>query len=236
MTQKMPLFPLNTVLFPGAPISLHIFEERYRMMIGRCLEQGSPFGVVLIRSGDEVQADDPWIRRLRALAGAAGEPDPAQGSPAIPHGIGTTARITDSVRLDDGRYYLVAMGQHRFRIQYLIQHQPYLVASVSYLPEESSDALHDAADVLRQAYQHYWSRLQAATGYAHEVERLPEGVVELTYWLAHRLRVDTQRKQHWLEADVATRISEMTAAIEAEVALLPGVRPPGEYGSIWAWN
>ena len=74
MTQKLPLFPLNTVLFPGAPIQLHIFEERYRLMIGRCLEQSSPFGVVLIRSGSEVSPDDPWVRRQLELADAARRP------------------------------------------------------------------------------------------------------------------------------------------------------------------
>jgi hypothetical protein len=236
MTQKLPLFPLNTVLFPSAPISLHIFEERYRLMIGRCLEQNIPFGVVLIRSGDEVSSDDPWVRRMRALSGAAGEPDPLQKPPIVPHPIGTTARITDSVRLDDGRYYLVATGQQRFRIQYLVQHQPYLVASVAFLPEESSVSLIEPAMRLREVYNHYWEVINAASGYQHDAENLPDDVVEMTYWLAHRLRVDNARKQRWLESDVATRVREMTAAIQAEISLLPGERPSGEYGSVWAWN
>ena len=57
MTYKLPLFPLNTVLFPGVPITLHISEERYGLMIGRCLEQSGPFGevdgpaVVAVRAG-----------------------------------------------------------------------------------------------------------------------------------------------------------------------------------------
>ena len=52
--ELMALFPLNTVLFPGMPLPLHIFEERYKLMIGRCIEQERPFGVVLIQSGPEV--------------------------------------------------------------------------------------------------------------------------------------------------------------------------------------
>ncbi|MFL5806657.1 MAG: LON peptidase substrate-binding domain-containing protein, partial [Roseiflexaceae bacterium] len=99
MTYKLPLFPLDMVLFPGAPITLRIFEERYRLMIGRCLEQSGPFGVVLIREGPEV------------------------GGEAIPHSVGTTAVISDSVRLDDERYYLTAVGQRRFRVQYIAQRQ-----------------------------------------------------------------------------------------------------------------
>ncbi len=51
---ELPLFPLNSVLFPGTTLPLHIFEERYKLMIGRCLESDSPFGVLLIRSGNEL--------------------------------------------------------------------------------------------------------------------------------------------------------------------------------------
>ena len=51
---EIPLFPLNTVLFPGMPLSLHIFEERYKLMIKHCLDEECPFGVLLIREGKEV--------------------------------------------------------------------------------------------------------------------------------------------------------------------------------------
>ncbi len=74
MVQKLPIFPLNAVLFPGAPLQLHIFEERYRQMIGRCVEQNSPFGVVLIRVGSEINPDDPWVRRQIEAAGG-GDPE-----------------------------------------------------------------------------------------------------------------------------------------------------------------
>ncbi|HSG18664.1 MAG TPA: LON peptidase substrate-binding domain-containing protein, partial [Anaerolineae bacterium] len=48
---ELPIFPLNTVLFPGMPLSLHIFEDRYKLMIGKCLQERRAFGVVLIRQG-----------------------------------------------------------------------------------------------------------------------------------------------------------------------------------------
>src|SRR5690606_8599831 len=101
MTYKLPLFPLNAVLFPGFTISLHVFEERYRLMIERCLEQEAPFGIVLIRKGPEVGGD------------------------AIPYQIGTVATIQQSKQLPDGRYYLNALGQRRFRVQYIAHRQPY---------------------------------------------------------------------------------------------------------------
>jgi uncharacterized protein len=59
MAFELPLFPLQTVLFPGMPFVLHIFEQRYRQMIGECLRDDQPFGVVLIREGEEV--GDPLV-------------------------------------------------------------------------------------------------------------------------------------------------------------------------------
>ena len=217
MTYKLPLFPLKqVVLFPGAPLTLHIFEERYRLMIERCLEQSGPFGVTLIRQGPEV------------------------GGEAVPHSVGTTATISDSVRLDDGRYYLTTVGQRRFRIQYIAQRQPYLLASVVYLPEDAGgSAVVDQAGELRALYVRYWAALAAATGHRREPETLPESPIELTYWMAQRLQVDNIHKQRWLEADVATRLREMIAAIRSELLLLPS-EGAGEHERGWtgsgSWN
>src|SRR6266508_1288840 len=106
MIQKLPILPLNTVLFPGAPLQLHIFEERYRLMIGRCLEQRSPFGVVLIRKGGEISPDDLWVRRQIEEAGG-GDAELSKlrrqlGGEAVPYAVGTTAQIStgESVRLN----------------------------------------------------------------------------------------------------------------------------------------
>jgi uncharacterized protein len=238
MTQKLPIFPLNMVLFPGAQIQLHIFEERYRQMIGRCLEQNSSFGVALIRSGSEVSPDDPWVRRQLELADVTDELELGAlkrelGGETVPHSVGTTAQISvgESVRLSDGRYYLVASGQRRFRIQYFVQRQPYLIASVAYLPEESSAVVAEPANQLRQLYTRYWAALSAATGEAAPAETLPEQVIDLTYWMANRLQVGNAQKQRWLEADITTRLREISAAIRAELALLPNAEPGEREGS-----
>jgi Lon protease-like protein len=246
MTHKLPIFPLNTVLFPGAPIQLHIFEERYRLMIGRCLEQNIPFGVTLIRSGSEVNPDDPWVRRQRGLADTADQQDLGAlkrelGGETVPHQVGTTAQIKvgESTRLNDGRYYLVAAGQRRFRIQYFVQRQPYLIASVAYLPEESSTAVTEPAEALRRLYARYWAAIGAATGYDPPAEPLPKSAIDLTYWLANRLQVDNAHKQRWLEADVATRLREIGAAIRAELLLLPNAQPGEREGGgseTGSWN
>ena len=70
-----------------------------------------------------------------------------------------------------------------------MQRQPYLIASVAYLPEESAAAVAEPAQQLRQLYARYWAAISAATGYEAPDETLPEQVVDLTYWMANRLQV-----------------------------------------------
>jgi Lon protease-like protein len=207
-------------------------------MIGRCLEQNTPFGVALIRSGSEVSPDDPWVRRQLELADVADERELGAlkrelGGETVPHSVGTTAQISvgESVRLSDGRYYLVASGQRRFRIQYFVQRQPYLIASVAYLPEESSAVVAGPAKQLRQLYTRYWAAISAATGDEAPAETLPEQVIDLTYWMANRLQVGNAQKQRWLEADITTRLREISAAIRAELSLLPNAEPGERDGS-----
>ena len=90
---SLPLFPLNTVLFPGGRLPLRIFEQRYMDMAKACLKDGSPFGVCLIREGREV------------------------GEPAIPADVGTLARITTWDMPQLGVLQVLAVGSQRFRIR-----------------------------------------------------------------------------------------------------------------------
>ena len=92
MTERLPLFPLDLVLFPGAHLPLHIFEPRYRLLVRRCVEREQPFGVVLLRSGAEV------------------------GPGAEPRAVGTSARIVAVNGLPDGRSVIVTQGQRRFSL------------------------------------------------------------------------------------------------------------------------
>ena len=89
---ELPLFPLNTVLFPGGRLPLRIFEQRYMDMAKACLRDGSPFGVCLIREGREV------------------------GAPAIPADVGTLARIGTWDMPQLGVLHVTALGEQRFRI------------------------------------------------------------------------------------------------------------------------
>jgi uncharacterized protein len=232
MTAKLPLFPLNTVLYPSAPIALHIFEERYRLMIGRCLEQSSSFGIVLIRSGQEVDPNDAFFRELHERTGTPEAEPPT--SQTIPYSMGTAVRINECHRFEDGRYYLTAVGVRRFRVQYLAQQQPYLIASVAYIPDQTTPELPALAEQVRDLYTRYWQAVTIATGQQYQYETLPADPLELSYILAHQLRVDLSRKQRWLEADAMLRLRELGAALRSELALIPGARP-GDAGP-WTWN
>jgi Lon protease-like protein len=88
---KVPLFPLSTVLYPGGPLPLRIFEPRYLDMISSCLREDAPFGVLLIKSGSET-------------------------GQAITYEIGTLAKITDWYQGSDGLLGVTAVGGQRFRL------------------------------------------------------------------------------------------------------------------------
>ncbi len=90
--RSVPIFPLKTVLFPGSALPLRIFEVRYMDMARECLKASSPFGVCLIKEGEEV------------------------GTPAVPERIGTLARIADCDAEELGVLKVRAEGSERFRI------------------------------------------------------------------------------------------------------------------------
>lgn len=91
-TLRIPLFPLNTVLFPGGLQPLKIFEQRYLDMAAACMKDNSPFGICLIDKGGEV------------------------GRAAVPHGVGTLATITNWEMEQLGILMITAQGGRRFRI------------------------------------------------------------------------------------------------------------------------
>jgi uncharacterized protein len=203
MIQQLPLFPLGTVLFPGGTLNLHIFEERYRTMIGECIERNTPFGVVYLRSGDEVTEGRPLAR------------------PAETANIGTIAQISANVRLEDGRYLLNATGLRRFRIQYILQRAPYMIGAVIELPEEGGPQVEAAANELRSVYGRYWQAVSAASGAPVEVEELPEQPEAMAYQLAERLHVSYEQKQRWLETELTDRLRGLASELLSELAILP---------------
>lgn len=119
----MPMFPLASVLFPGAPLPLHVFEPRYRQLVADVMTTDRAFGVVLISRGSEVGGGD---QRLD---------------------IGTLVDIEGLSQLDDGQFALLARGTQRIRIKRWLEDDPYPRAEIERLPEDLRDV--DAGNIER---------------------------------------------------------------------------------------
>jgi Lon protease-like protein len=120
--RDFPLFPLGLVALPSELVPLHIFEERYKTMIGRCLDDGSEFGIVWM-------AEDG----LRPI-GCACE----------------IAEVVE--RMEDGRINLIARGTRPFRIEQRQEELPYPAGTVEFLDDRAEEADSDAAEAAHAAY------------------------------------------------------------------------------------
>lgn len=191
---ELPLFPLNAVLFPGATLPLHIFEERYKQMIQRCLEDNGPFGVVLIRSGSEL------------------------GEPTEPFNVGTTAHIAHVQHLPEGRMNLICRGGQRFRLLRTLRQEPYLVAEVAPLATVSqNDAeIHDLADTAAALFAEYYRLYLALSHQWARTLEMPRDPDELADFIGSRLGVSLWTKQRLLEELASPKRLEMEIDILGE--------------------
>lgn len=118
---KLPLFPLNTVLFPGCVLDLQVFEARYLDMIARCMKQGTGFGVVCILDGDETG-----------------------DAPSDIAGIGCEARVCDFQKQENGLLGIRVQGGRRFKVLGTeLQSDNLLIADVEWLDEIPEQPLQD---------------------------------------------------------------------------------------------
>ena len=179
---EIPLFPLkNIVLFPGMVLPLHIFELRYREMITHCNREKTPFGVVLIKEGQEV--------------------GDLLGSPVVPHSIGTLAKIIRVENLDDGCMNITTIGVERFIIEQIQQTQSYLTATVRTLPiiNGSTKVANELAQKMRPRLYQYVELLAKANNTDLKLDRLPEEPMTLAFLVAIALQVSPNEKQTLLE-------------------------------------
>jgi Lon protease-like protein len=122
VSKRIPLFPLDVVLFPDTPLPLHIFEPRYKLMIQRCLENHCEFGILLARS-DEI----------------------------APVGC-TAQIVKVVKQYPDGRMDILTVGQNAFRVVDLINEQPYLEGEVEYLEDEGGSVAPETQQELLKLY------------------------------------------------------------------------------------
>ncbi len=223
---EIPLFPLNTVLFPGMPVRLHIFEERYLLMLKKVLETNRTFGICLIKKGAE-----------------------ALGPLPQPYETGCTARVVEVEQAENGAYNITAVGDERFHILQSSTVQPYLTGIVESVPLQSHHTLDvvRGARLLRARLVRYLALLAQhagddKTGLEMDVDltglQLPDDPLMLIYLSAALLQIPPVEKQPLLEADTASQLLvKVQALLRRELAILPpmfAVNEDQARASAWA--
>lgn len=181
----LPIFPLNTVLFPGMQLKLHIFEDRYKTMINRCIEAEEPFGVVLVRHGVEMQSPS-----------------------AIPYDVGCSAEITQVQRLPLERMNIVTTGQRRFRIRAIDRSNQYLVGDVEYFTpaEDRPKVLQVYSRALRPLLLRYIDILASSSDSSFDARKLPMQPRAVAQIAAILLQADNPQKQALLAMDSLSKL------------------------------
>jgi hypothetical protein len=171
---QVPLFPLRTVLYPGGPLPLRIFEPRYLDMISECLRHEHAFGVLLIKSGSET-------------------------GPATTFDVGTLARITDWYQGSDGLLGITAMGGERFRLVSSRRMPDGLnMGEIEILPEQEQQSLPDEFKPLAQILAGVLDDL----GRLYEaLDRRYDDAGWVGYRFAEILPISPEEKQSCLETD-----------------------------------
>lgn len=209
MSEPLPLFPLNTVLFPGVVMPLYVFEERYRSLVRDLMAlpptRDREFGVVAIKLGYEV-----------------GE----RGVHTIQR-VGCAALVTQVTANDDGTYEIIVVGRRRFHVQDLDPSQGYLRADVEWLtdPEGSSAAdLETSAATARELFDTYRETVEGLRGDDILDGETPRDPVDLSYTLAAAMVLSMADRQQLLEcADVISRLQRGTALLRAELQAIHAI-------------
>ena len=216
MSELLPLFPLSTVLFPGMRLPLHIFEERYRLLIAQLREQPEPrqFGVVAIRKGREVGAD---------------------GVTAL-HDVGCVAAVRQITPHADGRFDVATVGTERFRLLRVDDGLPYFRGEVELLENEPAadkdEALAFAVNRVQAGFRGYLNALADRGGSVISVADLPDEAVLLSYVVGAAMIIDLPERQSLLAAPTALdRLRLERSLLVRETAMLRATtsRPAPDY-------
>ena len=203
---QVPLFPLGTVLVPGASLPLQIFEPRYVVMLSDLVNamEVPEFGVVAIRQGHEVGADSAHDL----------------------HEVGCLARVTQAASIGDGRYLVVSTGMQRFHLDALADTgTAYLTAEVTVLEERSGDE-QEVAELVTRLHDalHRYARTLGA-----QEPDWPHDPVELSHTVGTAVGLDLGDRQRLLAApDTESRLRLGLRLVRREQGLAQtlGVVPP----------
>lgn len=219
---EIPLFPLPLVLFPQVVLPLHIFEERYRMMINRCIEESSTFGIVLIPPGTATESEST-IRR-----------------------VGVTARVIQFDRIEDGRLNIMAAGETRFRILEFTAGKPYWTANVEFFEDdrERDEDLQDFYNDVVRLYREVHRLAAQLRGMEMNIDeiKIPASPATMSHMVSFVLDLDPESKQALLEMisvegrlkTLTVHLEEATQRLNAEIArnkVSHKVKGNGHYGN-----
>ncbi len=189
-TTDLPLFPLSSVLFPGGPLTLRIFESRYLDMVRECSRNGSGFGVCLILDGGEV------------------------GVQAKPAAVGTLARIVDFYTFPDGLLGITAEGGERFQVERTrVRHDGLVRGDVEYLPAEPLLPVPAEYGLLATLLE----RIAEKAG--GDYERAPRANFDNASWVGFRLAEllpleNIERQQLLITTDPIARLRLLTEYLQ----------------------
>ena len=192
-TEPLPLFPLHTVLLPGAPLGLRVFERRYLDLVGECGRDGKGFGICLILEGEEV------------------------GAPATPAAYGVEALIEDFGSTPDGLLSLRVRGRRRFHVlRTRVRDNGLLVADVEWREDAAgSPRLRPEHALLAELLRRIL--LQVAGEHAEPAPLLFESAAWVGWRLAELLPLEMRQRQALLQDDDPhARLQRLLEAIAAE--------------------
>ena len=199
MADTLPMFPLNTVLFPGVSVPLHVFEDRYRAMVHHLLRVEDPtdrvFGSVAIREGYEV-----------------GE----HGAQSL-YRVGCRVRMTDVQSNTDGTFDLVAVGLDRIELDRLDASGPFPVGHVAPRPDATPPVAPEVVEQARAVFAAYRVALSEIRGDPYPAP-LPDDPTYLSWTLAAVAPLPMPDRQELLEAeDAGLRLGLLTGLLRAEL-------------------
>ena len=208
MREQLPIFPLNTVMFPGVSVPLHVFEDRYRALVHHLLTISDKsmrlFGVVAIREGYEV----------------------GQHGVHSVHRVGCVVQMTSVDAYEDGRFDIEVVGRRRMRLDGLDTSGDFLVGDVETLPEHTQphpDAI-GQAERTYATFQEYRRRLSELRGGDVLDGDLPRDPEYLSYSLAATCLLTLAERQELLEASTSLdRLVMLRHALREEMRAMRAI-------------
>ncbi len=194
MTETIPIFPLNTVLYPDGLLPLRIFEARYLDMVSKCLRRNTGFGICLIQAGQEV------------------------GEPARFHEVGTLARITDWTQESDGLLGISAQGEQRFRVESVsVRSNKLIEGVVEHLAEAGQHTVPDDYQTLQDLLVRFADQFELP----HAIGKKELNDASwLSFRLAELLPLDLDAKQTLLEINDSLERLEQILKLTSEFGML----------------